>query len=134
MKKIIRLSFIYIIALKILAETIPAVNFGENLKTILSVALVLTLFELFIKPLLKILLLPINLLTLGLLRWVVNVVGLYVASSFVSAFAIRPYYFPGLISGNIVIPATQLNSLLTYIFVSFCLDILLIVIRWLVRK
>lgn len=134
MKKILRNWFINLIALRILAEIIVSVEFGEGLKTLALATLVLTLFELFVKPLLKFLLLPINLLTLGLLRWIVNVIGLYTASFLVTSFTISPYYFPGITRGELVIPPVQLSPLLSYIIASFCLDILLITIRHLLRK
>jgi len=133
-RKFLRRWFIYIVALQVVAELITAIEFAEGLKTLLLATLVLTLFGSFIKPLLKILLLPVNLLTLGLLRWVINVVGLYTASFFVPSFTIKPYHFSGLTKGGLVIPPISFSSLATYILVSFGIDIALVTIRWILKK
>jgi len=55
----------------------------------------LAFFEIFLKPIVKILLLPISILTLGLIRIVINTLGLYLASSLVSAFSVSSFTIYG---------------------------------------
>lgn len=86
--------------------------------TLLKVSLVLAIFELLLKPIIKVILLPINILTLGLFRIVINTIGLYlgvflIADFHVDTLSIQGYDFSGF-------PAYLVSSLiisfLLYIF------------------
>ena len=61
---------------------------------LLMAGLVLSLLMLLVAPLLKILFIPINLLTFGLLSWVINVVVLYLLTVFVSGVSVVAWTFP----------------------------------------
>ncbi|MBU1130274.1 phage holin family protein, partial [Patescibacteria group bacterium] len=70
----------------ILSFTLIATNyiwrnlrFNDSLTTILLVSLILSIFESIIKPIVKILLLPITILTLGSIRILINTLGMYLA-------------------------------------------------------
>ncbi len=133
MRKLLKTIVISSIALALVAEIIPAVSFGSNRVTILWAAIGLTIFEYFLKPIAKILFLPINLLTLGLLRWIINVIGLYLVVSLVKDFRITPYYFPGFNWQGIILPSAQLSLLVTYIVISFLINIIITGFRWLFK-
>lgn len=134
MRKILRSWFIHLIVLEAVARLTGAISFGPGFKGWALSALVLTAFTIFLKPLLKILLLPINFLTLGLLRWVINVLGLFLATYLVSSFQISPLSFSGYSGGGISISSFNLSLLATYIFLSFCLDLFHLIIRWILKK
>lgn len=63
----------------------------ESFWTALIVVLVIGLLNIFLKPLLLFLTLPINILTLGLFTFVVNAVLLYIATLFVPGFKIDSF-------------------------------------------
>ncbi len=56
------------------------------------VAVILSLLNVFIKPLLFILTLPLNILTLGLFGFVINAALFYFVASFVSGFHIASFW------------------------------------------
>ncbi len=60
--------------------------------TAVIVALILGLLNAFLKPILVILTLPINLLTLGLFTLVINAALIMLASSFVEGFAVAGFW------------------------------------------
>ena len=134
MKKILRFWFIYLVSLKLVQGLIPVILFSEGNKTLILVAAALTVFELVIKPIVKILLLPINILTLGLTRWVVNLIGLYLATFLVSGLTIKAYFFPGVNWQGFIIPSFPLSLLATYILISFSINFSFSLIRWLFKK
>ena len=134
MKKLLKSITINIIALRATTSIIPSVHFGSGFKTIFLASLTLTLFEYFLKPIAKILFLPINLLTLGTLRWIINVIGLYLTTSFVSGFSINQYYFPGINWQGLVIPSIKFSLLITYIIVSLIINLIIVILRWLFKK
>lgn len=93
MKKLLR--FILIITFVLVTENqiFSNLSFGQGTITILKVAVILTIFELLLKPIIKLLLLPINILTLGLIRIVINTLGLYLSIYFLNDFKVKDISF-----------------------------------------
>ncbi len=90
----------YILRFVILAVTIYlistflpgfTISSAEPIVTVLIVALVLTLLNIFIKPVLKILTLPITIITLGLFSLVINALLLLLVAWIVPGFDINTF-------------------------------------------
>jgi putative membrane protein len=79
------------LAVLISAYLIPSVVVDSFLAA-LSVAVVLGLLNTFLKPLLLLLTLPLNVLTLGLFTLVINTVVVLIASSLVSGFSVDSFW------------------------------------------
>ncbi len=91
MKILIRI-LINSIAVYVTARLIPGINI-DSFTTAIVVSIVLGLLNTFIKPVLLILTLPVNILTLGLFTLVINAAIVIFASSVVPGF-----YIPTLLS------------------------------------
>ncbi len=87
--KFIRSILITAITIAILAWALPSVSFMDW-TTLLFASIVLTLLQTVAKPVLKILFLPINVVTLGLFALVINVFLLWLATFLVPGFNIQP--------------------------------------------
>jgi len=133
-KKLLRTLVRNLIAIHVAGLVIPTITFKEGLKTLFLTALALTAFEYILKPVAKILFLPINLITLGTLRWVINVIGLYLVTMFVNSFSISPYHFPGADWNGVIIPPIKFSLLLTYIIISLVINLVVTLFRWVFRK
>ena len=94
MKKILKFTLLISFALALQNQFWQNLSFDQNVLSIIKVALILTIFELLLKPIIKILLLPINILTLGLFRIVINTLGFYIAAFILSDFRIGPIHTP----------------------------------------
>lgn len=94
-------------------------------------AAVFMLINFILVPLLKILFLPLNLLTVGLFAWLVNVLALYALTTIVSDFVLMPYYFPGAAIAGISIPAVQLTTFWVAVVASFMIGIITHFLQWL---
>lgn len=81
--------------------------------TLIGAGLVLGVLQLFIRPILKLLFLPINIITLGVFSWVINVFILWLATQLVPGFSIEPMIFLGY----------QLGQLGTFILITFMLSL-----------
>lgn len=128
-------SFVFnLVALWLATQIIEGVSFVDGYQTLLLAGLALTLVNLIVKPLVKLLLLPINLLTLGLFRWVINVIALYSVTLFVPQFKIESFLFSGFTYQGFSLPATQLSVFWVYIITSFFLSLVTSTLFWLVRK
>ncbi len=82
-------------------------------------------------PLLKILFLPLNLLTLGLFAWITNVLALYALTTMVTDFRLVPYTFPGLYYNGLTLPAYDLSPFLVAVAASFLIGIITNFMQWL---
>ena len=99
MKNIIRSVIVTAISLLVLVWLFPGVSV-TNTVTLLMAAVVLALLNATLKPLLKLLFLPINLITLGIFGWIVHVLVLYLVTLLV----------PGLQIGSITLLGMTFSS------------------------
>lgn len=129
----IRSFVIYAGILWFIASYIGGVDYGNNFQTLLLGALALTLAESLLKPIINLLLLPFNLVTLGVFRWVSNVLMLYISTLAVPGFSIVPFTYPGFSSNLFIIPSMELGLIGAYIAVSIVLSIIASFVFWLVH-
>ncbi len=85
------------VSIIVVAYLLPGVTI-KDFVTALVVALVLGLLNIFLKPLLLLLTLPINLLTLGLFTFVINAVIILLVSAFVKGFRVDGFLWALLFS------------------------------------
>ncbi len=64
----------------------------ESFWNAMFVAAILTLVNIFIKPVIKLLTFPINLLTLGLFNFLINIGILYAAGYFIDGFEVENFF------------------------------------------
>lgn len=133
MKRLIRAYVIYTGVLWIIASYFGGINYGNDLKTLLGAALALTLAETLLKPIINLLLLPFNLVTLGVFRWISNGLMLYITALVVPGFSLVPFTYPGFSSELFIIPAMQLGVVSAYIFLSLVLSFIASFVFWLVH-
>jgi len=91
MKKIFIKWFINIVSLIIIVHIVKGVHI-DNWKTAVLVAIALTLINTFIKPIIIVFTLPLNILSLGLFTFVINGVMFYLVSVFVKGFIINNFW------------------------------------------
>ena len=110
MKRLLRAYLIQLAALKI-AEILfaPAFKIGGGLTNYLLAAGIFSLLSLLLKPILKLLFLPINIVTMGLFSLVINALVFYLFLQLVPSITILSWTFPGISSFGVYIPAVQLN-------------------------
>lgn len=97
--KPIRSILITAITIAILAWALPTIGYLD-IVTLLLASLVLTFLQSIIKPILKILFLPINIITLGLFSLVINVFILWLATFLVPGLKIEPTILFGIRLGE----------------------------------
>lgn len=128
MKGFLRSFLFNAFALWFTAEILPAFVIRGNWQAIAIAALVLSLLLFFVKPLLKILFIPINFITFGLFSWVINALVIYLLTLFVPEVRVIAWTFPGVSFWGFVIPPVHLSYILSLIvsslFITFCIDVL----------
>jgi putative membrane protein len=133
-KKYLRFFLINYLALWLIAKYISGVVFIGGNKTMAITALVLTLVGLLIKPLINLLLLPINLLTLGSFRWLVNVITLWLVTIIIPQFTINSFYFAGFTYRGFIFPPMLLVVFWVYILTAFIISLITTISLWLISN
>lgn len=134
MKRLLRLFLINYLSLWLAAKIIPGIEFLGGIKTIILATLSLTIINQFVKPLIKLLLLPINFLTLGAFRWLINVLALYLVTLVVPQFEIVSFVYPGTDYQGFIVPMMEISVFWVYVLTSFVISIFSTFFAWVAKK
>ncbi len=107
--------------------------FEKGLTTVMIAGVALSVATLIIKPVINILLLPLNLITFGLFRWVGYAVALYIVTLVVPGFKVLDFAFKGFSTYWLVIPPVTLHGLLALVIFSFVISITSSLLDWLLK-
>ena len=125
----INLASIYIAA-QVLSSIISYVG---GTQTLLLAALTLAAVNLFVRPVINLLLLPIHLVTLGLFRWVSNLVTLYLVTWLVPGIQIHAFTFPGLNLRYLIIPPLHFSAFGAFMVATLILTLIFHFLYWLLH-
>ena len=128
-KSILRSVVSNAIAIVVTSYIVDGFNVDLNVQAIGIGAIVLGLVNIFIKPLLKIVSFPINVITLGFFNWIINALVIYITVYLVQGISISDGTFSINYAG-IIIPEIYLSWFWTLIAASVSIGI----INWITRK
>lgn len=131
MKTLLRYFLINLVSLLATTKIITGLTYTGGLKSLLFGALVFMLINWLLVPLLKILFLPLNLLTLGVFAWITNVLALYALTTVVPEFQLIPYTFAGYFYNGLMIPPYELSPFMVAIAASFLIGVITHFLQWL---
>lgn len=119
MKRLIRSVLFNTTAIFFTAVVVTGLSYSNSIKVLLLSAGSLTLANFLVKPLIKIVTLPINLITLGLFSWLIDVFILYLVTVFIPNFSISEFSFNGTSFSGFIIPAVYLSKFWATVAASF---------------
>ncbi len=132
MKRIIRSIAIEAVVIYLISAVTKGLIFEGGMAAILVTGLALALASFLVKPVVNILLLPINLVTFGLFKWLGNAVTLYVVDLVLSQFRVENFVFAGLTNEWFTLPAYSSGSIIvSYILFSFLIFFASSILYWL---
>lgn len=131
MKKPIKHVILNAVGILILSTILPGVSYNNSIATLLVAAVILGLINLLIKPLLKIVLLPINIITFGLAGWLIQVVTLYLTTLLVEGFTIGSFTTNSLDIFGLHIPALHFSGFWAYFGSSLVFSVISNILYWL---
>jgi putative membrane protein len=102
-----------IVTIAILAWIVPGVSYGSWI-TLIIAGVVLALLDMLVRPILKLLFLPINIVTLGFFGWVINVFILWLAT----------YLVPGFQIINLTVLGIALNQFFSLLLISSLISLI----------
>jgi len=121
------------VTLYLISLVVSGMVFANGPTTILLTGVALTVASLIIRPIINILLLPLNLITFGLFRWVGYAITLYIITLVVPGFQIAGFVFKGLSSYWISIPSISLGGVVSFIAFSFVISTTSSLLDWLLK-
>ena len=132
-RKAIKYFLINSVTIYLISLVVSGMTFEKGLTTVVLTGVALTVASLIIKPIINVLLLPINLVTFGLFRWVGYAITFYIVSLVVPGFKIVNFVFSGYSSYWISLPAIALNGFVAIIVLSFIISITSSILDWLLK-
>lgn len=133
MKTLLRYFLINLVSLLATTKLIPGLTYTGGVRSLIIGALAFMAINLILVPLLKILFLPLNILTIGLFAWLINVLALYALTTIVPDFQLVPYFFEGVNIAGIIIPPMELTTFWVAVAASFLIGIITHFLQWLVH-
>lgn len=118
MKYLLRVFLFNSFSLWFVSQIIPALTISGGWQVLLFAGGILSILMLLVAPILKILFLPINILSFGLLSWLINVIVLYLLTVFVPDVAVHAWVYPGTSFAGFVIPQISFSYVVSIILVS----------------
>lgn len=134
MRAILKSFFFSLIALFGAAQIIGGFSFGNDVVVLIVAAVVFGGVNAFLKPILKLIALPFNLLTLGFSSLLVNVVLLYLTVQMAPGLSIKAFHFPGFELSlpfqypDLIIPPLNIPFIGTLLLTSVVISIFMIVL------
>jgi putative membrane protein len=91
MKHIFRAILVYSVAIALTGLFLPGIDYGNRIGTLLLAAIVMGITNTFIRPVLNLILLPVNIITLGLVGLLMNAIILFIVTLLVQDFNVIPF-------------------------------------------
>jgi putative membrane protein len=111
----------------------PVISYVGGIQTLLWAALIIALVNLFVRPIINLLLLPIHLITLGLFRWVANLATLYIVTILVPNLKIHAFISPRIDTGFLIIPPVHFSAFGSFILATITLTLVFHFLYWLLQ-
>ncbi len=134
MKSIFRNIVFYSVALFLTAQVITGLKISGDFTTYIIGGVVLGALFLIVKPILSILTLPLNIVTLGLFSFVINAIILYLLTILVPSISVNAFTFEGINYGGFTIPKFYLNSFFAFVVASIVISFIVGLLKWIIKK
>jgi putative membrane protein len=133
MKRIFQHYLISVLALYFASNLASGLIFEKGLESLLLAGVGLMFASLLAKPIVNILLIPLNLVTFGLFRWVSSAIALYLVTLIVPGFKIIGFSFSGYATKWFSLPYFELHGLMAIVAFSFLLSLFTSFLHWLIN-
>jgi len=130
MKKLLKGFFINLLGFIFVWQYLPSIQLTGRFEALMFAALVLTLLDKFVKPILKAIMIPINFITFGLFNWIVTVLVFYITTILTKDIQVVDFTFNGFNTDFLIIPKVLVQQPWTYVISALSVVILTKIIKW----
>lgn len=133
MKTIIKRLIVESVVLYLVIQITTGLEFQNGNTSLLMAGFALMIASLFIRPVINLLLLPLNLLTFGFFRFMANAITLYIVDLVLVEFNIHAFFFKGYPGTLVSLPSVGFpEGPLSYLAFSFLISFVTSIIYWLI--
>lgn len=115
-------------------QYLPTLELTLGFENLLLAGVVLTALDTFLKPILKTIMLPVNVVTFGLLSWLAAVVVFWLTTVIIKGLVVVPYTTPQITTDFIIIPQYQIEGVVGYVVTGLVVVILQRFITFVFKK
>ncbi len=133
-KSLLRNTFINSLSLFILAQTVLGLSVRGGLLTFIAGGFALSLLILIVKPVLNLISLPLNLVTMGLFSFLINAIIFYLLTALVTSISITSFTFPGFSFLGFIAPKIFFNTFFAFIIIALLQSLIVTFLSWLIKK
>lgn len=133
MKRLLRHYAIVTFSLWQVSSITSGMVFQKDIITLLLAGFGFMAASLVAKPVINILLLPLNLVTFGFFRWVSSAIVLYLVVLVIPGFRLAKFHYAGYSSKWIDIPTLNFEGIMTYVAFAFIISLITSLIFWLMK-
>lgn len=134
MRGVVRNTLIYSLALFLTSLFLSGLKIEGGFLSFISGGFVLYILFMILKPVLSIISLPLNLVTLGIFSSLTNAIILYVLTVFYPKVRVEAFTFEGYSFLGFIIPSLWLNTFFAFIAVAVGISLVITLISWLIEK
>lgn len=131
MKAIVRNILLNAFALFATSLLFSGLVLHQGLSTLLVGGLLLAIGFKILKPILSLITLPFNMLTLGLFSTCIIAFIMFLITLIYPQISVQSFFFPGLFFGGVEIHAFEVSLLLSYFVISVTIYLIASLINWL---
>jgi putative membrane protein len=107
------------------------ITYVGGLETLILAAVLISVANLLVKPLINLFLLPIHLLTLGLSRWLANLLTLYLVTLFIPSLSVHSFTSQKLDLMYLIVPPIHFSAFGAFIVATLTLTAVFHFLYWL---
>jgi putative membrane protein len=133
MHRLLKHFLIDTVSLYLISQVVSGIVFENGLYTLLLTGLILMLTTMIVKPVINVLLLPLNLVTFGIFKWVAYAISFYLVTLLVPGFKLLDFAYRGYSSNLFSIPAISLTGTLSFLMFALLVSFVSSVMYWLFK-
>ena len=134
MKLLIRNTLINALSLFLLTQAISGIRISGGFIAFILAGFCLTILFWVLKPVLNLISLPLNALTLGFFSVVTNAILFYLLTVFIPNVSIFAFTFPGFSFAGFIVPKIFINTFFAFIVIACLQSLLFTFFKWVFKK
>jgi len=133
MRTIVRHIIVNLVGLYLMSQVASGLSWGNDIKVLLMATVVLGLINITVRPIVRLITLPINILTLGFFGVVINAGVLYAVTRLVPGFSVSAFTFSGFSYSGFIIPGWSFGQITAFLIVALGLSVVTSFVNWLIN-
>lgn len=133
MKSLIKKYIINLLAVYLISRLVNAVVISDNGYTYFYASLFLSLLLMLVKPVINLIMLPLNLLTLNMTSWLLNIIIVYVWIILSPGVSVSSWYFSGGNLGPLMFAPVTFPRWQVIILTGILLTLIIRFLNWLLK-